>query len=90
MASGCFPIVSDLPSQRELVEDGVNGLRVPLHRPDLLANAIERAIGDAELRRRAVGVNRGIVEERGLNEHEMRKMEAVYARLCRRSLVDGQ
>lgn len=90
MASGCFPIVSDLPSQRELVEDGVNGLRVPLHRPDLLASAIERAIGDAELRRRAVGVNRGIVEERGLNEHEMRKMEAVYARLCRGSLVDGE
>ncbi len=90
MASGCFPIVSDLPSQRELVEDGVNGYRVPVHRPDVLASAIERALGDEALRRRAVAVNRRIVEERGLNEHEMRKMEAVYLRLRHGSVVDGR
>jgi glycosyltransferase involved in cell wall biosynthesis len=29
MAHGCIPIVSDLPANRELVQDGVNGLVVP-------------------------------------------------------------
>ncbi|MDE3094860.1 MAG: glycosyltransferase [Chloroflexota bacterium] len=82
MAAGCFPIVSDLPTQRELVEDGVNGLRVPLHRQDLLAGRIERALRDSGLRRRAVELNRRIVEERGLNEREMAKMDALYRRLA--------
>ncbi|MBF6601083.1 MAG: glycosyltransferase [Dehalococcoidia bacterium] len=82
MAVGCLPIVSDLATQRELVDDGVNGLRVPLHRPDLLAQAIARALADAPLRRRAAGMNRRLVEERGLNEHEMTKLEALYRRLA--------
>ncbi len=81
MAAGCFPIVSDLPTQRELIDDGVNGLRVPLHRPDLLAAAILRALGDPELRRSAAAANRRRVEERGLNENEMLRMEALYLRL---------
>ncbi|MHB8513755.1 MAG: glycosyltransferase [Dehalococcoidia bacterium] len=85
MAAGCFPIVSDLPTQRELIEDGVNGFRVPLHRPDLLAERIERAVRDSELRRRAVELNRRIVEERGLNEHEMAKMDALYRQLAQRT-----
>jgi len=81
VAAGCFPIVSDLPTQRELIDDGVNGLRVPLHRPDLLAAAILRALGDPELRRSAAAANRRRLEERGLNENEMLRMEALYLRL---------
>ena len=85
MAAGCFPIGSDLPTQRELVEDGVNGFRVPLHRPDLLGERIERALCDSRLRRRAVELNRRIVEERGLNEREMAKMDALYRQLAQRT-----
>jgi glycosyltransferase involved in cell wall biosynthesis len=85
LAAGCFPIVSDLPSQRELVEDGVNGFRVPLHRPDLLADRIKQALASHELRRTAATRNRAIVEERGLNENEMSKMEALYRSLRRAS-----
>jgi glycosyltransferase involved in cell wall biosynthesis len=83
MAAGCFPIVSDLPTQRELVEDGVNGFRVPLHRPDVLAERIARALGDAELRRAAAARNLEIVLGRGLNETEMARMEALYLGLRR-------
>jgi glycosyltransferase involved in cell wall biosynthesis len=83
MAAGAFPIVSDLPTQRELVESGVNGLRVPLHDPDALADAILQALGDGELRRAAAARNRRIVEERGLNETQMLKMEGLYRRLLR-------
>ncbi len=81
MAVGCFPIVSDLETQREWIEDGVNGFRVPLHRPDLLAERISRALGDPALRRAAAQRNRGIVEARGLNEKEMARMEGLYRRL---------
>lgn len=82
MAAGCFPIVSDLETQRELIEDGANGFRVALDRPDLLADAIIRALGDAGLRRRAAAINCGVVEERGLNEHEMARMEGIYRRVA--------
>lgn len=83
MAAGCFPIVADLPTQRELVEDGVSGYRVPLHRPDILAQRIAAALADSELRRSAAMRNRDLVERRGLNEREMLRMEALYGRLCR-------
>ena len=83
MAAGCFPIVSDLPTQRELVEDGVNGFRVPLHRPELLADRIGQALASPDLRRAAAARNRTVIELRGLNENEMAKMEALYRRLAR-------
>jgi glycosyltransferase involved in cell wall biosynthesis len=83
MASGCFPVVSDLPTQHELIDDGVNGFRVPLHRPPALAGAITRALADDDLRRSAAEVNRRIVEQRGLNETQMLRMEELYLGLCR-------
>jgi glycosyltransferase involved in cell wall biosynthesis len=84
MAAGSIPIVTDLPTQREWIDDGVNGFRVALHRPDLLAERIRRALDDEPLRRAAAVRNAAIVEERGLNEHEMLKMEAHYRRLAGR------
>lgn len=84
MAAGCFPIVSDLPTQRELVEDGVTGFRVPVHDTAALAAAIGRALDGSGLRRRAADHNRRLVEERGLNEKEMARMEELYLALCRR------
>jgi glycosyltransferase involved in cell wall biosynthesis len=83
MAAGCFPIVSDLPTQRELVDDGVSGFRVPLHRLDVLAARIDQALRDDALRQRAVAANRALVEARGLNEREMGRMEQLYLRLSR-------
>jgi glycosyltransferase involved in cell wall biosynthesis len=84
MAVGCFPIVSDLPSQQELVEHGAGGLRVPVRDAEALADAIVRALEDRELRRAAVERNRRLVEEYGLLETNMAKMEAWYYRLAGR------
>jgi glycosyltransferase involved in cell wall biosynthesis len=81
MASGCFPVVSDLPTQREWIEDAVNGFLVPLHRPDILAARIDQALADPGLRRSAAVRNRALVEERGLNEQQMATMERLYGRL---------
>jgi len=84
MAAGCFPIVSDLPSQRELV-DGERGLRVPVRDGTALAQAIIRALEEHDLRRAAVEANRRFVEEYGLLETNMAKMEAWYYRMAGRS-----
>jgi glycosyltransferase involved in cell wall biosynthesis len=84
MAAGAFPIVSDLPSQREWIRDGENGMLVPPHDAQALAAAIQRALADPMLRRTAAEANRRVVEERGLNETQMAKMETLYCRLAGR------
>jgi glycosyltransferase involved in cell wall biosynthesis len=84
MAAGAFPIVGDLPSQRELITHGENGFLAPLHDSASLAALIVRALGDATLRRTAAEINRRVVEDRGLNETQMAKMEALYYRLAGR------
>ena len=81
MAAGAFPIVSGLPAVREWIRDGENGLVVPSHRPDMLAAAIVRALDDTALRRRAANANLVVVEERGLNEVNMQRMEQIYLAL---------
>jgi glycosyltransferase involved in cell wall biosynthesis len=78
MAAGCFPVVSDLPALQEWIDDGVNGFLVPLHRPDALAARISEALDRADLRRDAADMNRRRVEQRGLNETQMEKMEAIF------------
>jgi glycosyltransferase involved in cell wall biosynthesis len=84
MAVGCFPIVSDLPTQEELVEDGANGFRVPVGGEVTLAERILAALSDADLRRQAVPLNRALVEEKGLSENNMARMEEWYYRLAGR------
>jgi glycosyltransferase involved in cell wall biosynthesis len=85
MAVGCFPIVSDLPSQQELVERGTQGLRVPARDEGALADAIVQALDDNELRRAVLERNRAFVEEYGVLEPNMAKMEAWYYRLAGRT-----
>jgi glycosyltransferase involved in cell wall biosynthesis len=86
MAAGCFPIVADLPTQREWIDDDANGLgngiRVPVGQPAALAAAIQRALADAELRRSAAETNAGRVRERGLNDTQMARMEELYRGLA--------
>jgi glycosyltransferase involved in cell wall biosynthesis len=84
MAVGCFPVVSDLPSQQELVDQGTQGFRVPVGDDAALADAIVRALDDAELRRAAFWRNRAFVEEYGVLETNMARMEAWYYRLAGR------
>ena len=84
MAAGAFPVVADLPSQRELIRHGVNGFLTPLHRPDVLAARIVDALDDSALRAAAADYNRRLVEDRGLNEVQMAKLEHRYYALAGR------
>ena len=85
MTAGAFPVVSDLPTQRELVDDGASGLRVPVRDERALADAITQALGDSELRRDAAERNRAFVDEYGVLETNMARMEAWYYRLAGRA-----
>jgi len=85
MGVGCFPIVSDLPSQQELVENGEQGIRVPIRDEQALAGAIVHALEDPALRRSAAERNRVFVESYGVLETNMARMEAWYYRLAART-----
>lgn len=50
MACGLFPVVSDIPANREWIEDGKNGFLVPLDNPALLAQRIVEAIENRQTR----------------------------------------
>jgi glycosyltransferase involved in cell wall biosynthesis len=85
MAVGCFPIVSDLPSQEELVQDGENGFRVSVGDSSALAERIVDALERPDLRGRALERNRDLVRRRGLLEENMARMEELYRSLAGRS-----
>ncbi len=85
MAAGCFPVLSDLPTQREWVKNGVNGFLALPRDVRSLAQRLGEAIDGADLRREAAEQNREIVETRGLWEKNVPIMEAWYRRLAARS-----
>ena len=75
MASGIFPIVSDIPANREWIKDGANGFLVPLNDPSILADRIILALREQELRSKAAKINRALIVKKG----ELRKtMEFVW------------
>jgi len=83
MAAGCFPVVSDLPTQREWIDDGVNGFRVPVDDVAALAYRLEEALTNGDLRRQAATANRRLVEERGVWERNVPEMERLYRQLAK-------
>jgi len=52
MACGVCLVVSDIPGNRDVLLDGVNGLMVPAGDPSKLAEVLERTIQDPQLRTR--------------------------------------
>lgn len=62
MSMGRAAVVTDAPGCREVVEDGVNGFRVPLRDPAALAVAMERFITDRSLISRMGQAGRRLAE----------------------------
>jgi glycosyltransferase involved in cell wall biosynthesis len=77
MASGCIPIVSDLPANREWVTDKMNGIVVR----DLSENFFE---GVLKMDREKIAViNRDIIAERGTKEGNRKKFIGLYERVLK-------
>lgn len=81
MAIGLFPIVSDLPANREWIKHGYNGLIVPSRDINTLADSIIEAIENEPLREKAVEINRLIVQKKALFLQNMKKLEKIYRQL---------
>ncbi|MBW8312221.1 MAG: glycosyltransferase family 4 protein [Rhizobium sp.] len=63
-ASGCALVTTDVPGCREVVKDGVNGLRVPARDPVILGDALRRLSLDAPMRARLAAAARREAVER--------------------------
>jgi len=78
MASGCFPVVSDIPADREWIRDGENGFLVPIDKERYLAKKILEAIRNQELREGSRVKNFFLIKEKGLWSVTIEKAKEIY------------
>jgi len=64
LACGCFPVVGDIASLREWLDNGVNGLLVNPHDPQQAADAMIKAVVDEGLRFGALKKNYEMIQSR--------------------------
>ena len=84
MACGCFPVVTDIPANRDWVEDGKNGFLVPVDDPKDLAKKIVMAINDNDLRAEAIKINWEIIKNSADIEKNMIMIEDLYFQLSKK------
>lgn len=87
MAIGCLPVVGDIESTREWVEDGRNGFVVDPGDPEALAGAILKGLGDAGFRKKAAKVNAEIIRKRAERSRVVGLVLGVYRKVIRTDLV---
>ncbi|MDO9546098.1 MAG: glycosyltransferase family 4 protein [Pelolinea sp.] len=64
IACGCFPVVGDIPSLQEWIDQGKNGSMVDPQDARTAADAVIRALRDEALRNSAESINQDLVSER--------------------------
>lgn len=82
MACELAPVVTDLPANREWINDGENGFIVPIGDTETLAQKIVDLIRNEELRRKFGKLGRKIIKEKAEYEREMGKIEKIYQDLA--------
>lgn len=78
MASGCFPIVSDLPGNRCWLSEKVNGMLVPSENHTKLAEDLEWAFNNNAMTKKAIVDNRDFVEKNANYKINMKKIADTY------------
>jgi glycosyltransferase involved in cell wall biosynthesis len=78
IGSGAFPVVTDIPANREWIMDGENGFLVPKNKEEFLAKRIIDVIRNRELLGRSRERNRLLVEERALWPGYIKKIKNIY------------
>jgi len=64
LSCGCFPVVGDISSLREWIEDGINGSLVDPHSAREAADAVVSALRDDQLRKKAATLNKQLIKKR--------------------------
>jgi glycosyltransferase involved in cell wall biosynthesis len=78
MASGTFPIVTDIPSNREWISDGENGFLIPTENEAMLAKKLVEAIRNRRLLGEASIKNRKIIEQKAYWRENIKKIKELY------------
>jgi glycosyltransferase involved in cell wall biosynthesis len=78
MCCGLPSIASDIPANRQLVEEGTHGLLVRWDDEQAIARAFLRLFGDPELRRQLSGAARRLVVEKYATAHVIERYEALF------------
>jgi glycosyltransferase involved in cell wall biosynthesis len=78
MGSGAFPIVTEIPANREWIIDGQNGFLVPVNDERYLANSIIDAIRSKGLLREGLEKNQLIIKEKALWPVCIEKIKKIY------------
>ena len=81
MASGAFPIVTDIPANREWITTGRNGFLVPVDEEKYLANRIIDTIRNLSLLEKSRIKNLSVVEGKALWSVIIKKVKKVYSEL---------
>jgi glycosyltransferase involved in cell wall biosynthesis len=81
MAIGVFPVVTDIPANRQLIVDGRNGFLVPCGDAETLARRVLDALKFPELRRSAAQLNRVYVEREADRRVILGQFETRYQEL---------
>jgi glycosyltransferase involved in cell wall biosynthesis len=82
MACGAFPVVSDIPANREWITDSVNGYLVPVRSSQVLAQRLGEAWNRPELRQTAAEYNWALVREKGDYRKNMAVIESAFRQIA--------
>lgn len=83
MGAGAFPVVTDIPANREWIVDGENGFLVNQSEEEFLSKRIIDAIRNHELLGMSRVRNRLIIEKAALWPEYVNRIEAVYGSILR-------
>lgn len=83
LAMGSFPVQSCTASADEWITDGESGLIVPPEDPEIVAQAIRRAVTDDDLVDRAAVINARTVRDRLGYDHVRNQVVEAYANIGR-------
>ncbi len=75
-------VITDVSGAVDVIENGVNGIMIPVRDPDALADAMLRLARDPSLRRRLGEAGRRYVEENLSIEKIVPKLEQIYCGLA--------
>jgi glycosyltransferase involved in cell wall biosynthesis len=78
MGSGAFPIVTDIPANREWIVNGENGFLVPIDEERSLAEKIVEAIRNQDLIKRSRKKNFCLIKEKALWPVTIAKTKEIY------------
>lgn len=81
MGAGAFPIVTDIPSNREWVTHNENGFLVPFNEGKTLANGIIDVIRNQSFLEKSWEKNLSIIEEKALWAITIKNIKSIYTKL---------